>query len=211
MTVRMSLPDSSSVPELLRNLRFSTRRLAAYPAAASLHSGAATALHNLRVADEAELNAQESRLVSSAVLEVGFDDLIASVGQLSAGAFYIVQRKREDDRYRAAFPQNHSEVLRGSVSDEKLSYIKVACDALSADPTFNTLAGDIGHTRTLLAQVEAQLANHKALEEAERVAEAALAIAAKNAREVFNALSPALTLLFPGKKVLVRSFFRSGR
>ncbi len=32
-----------------------------------------------------------------------------------------------------------------------------------------------------------------------------------HARDVFNALSPALTLLFPGKKVLVRSFFRSGR
>ena len=47
--------------------------------------------------------------------------------------------------------------------------------------------------------------------EAERVAEAALAIAAKNAREVFNALAPALTLLFPGKKVLVRSFFRGNR
>lgn len=211
MTIRMSLPDSASVPELLRNLGFSTRRLAAYASAASLHAGASTALHNLRVADEAEFNAQETRLVSSAVLEVVVDELFASVGQLSAGAFYLVQRNREDDRYRAAFPQNHSEVLKGSISDEKRSYIKVACDALAADPTFHTLVGDIGNTRTLLAQVEAQLSDHKALEEAERVAEAALAIAAKNAREVFNALSPALTLLFPRKKVLVRSFFRSGR
>lgn len=211
MTVRMSLSEAASVPELLRNLGFSVRRLAAYPSAAALHSGAVTARNNLRVADEDELNAQESRLESSAVLEVVVDELFASVGQLSAGAFYLVQRNREDDRYRAAFPKNHSEVLKGSISDEKLSYIKVACDALSADPTFNGLAGDIGQTRTLLAQVEVQLATHAALEEAERIAEAALAIAAKNAREVFNALSPALTLLFPGKKVLVRSFFRSGR
>ena len=211
MTVRMSLSEAASVPELLRNLSFSTRRLAAYPSAASLHGGAVTARNNLRVADEAEANAQESRLVSSAVVEVLVDELFSSAGQLSAGALYVVQRKREDDRYRAAFPQNHSDVLKGSISDEKRSYIKVACDALSADPSFKSLAGDITHTRTLLAQVEAELNNHKALEEAERVAEAALAIAAKNAREVFNALSPALTLLFPGKKVLVRSFFRSGR
>ena len=211
MTVRMSLPENVSVPELLRNLGFSVRRLAAYPTAATLHSGAVTARNNLRDADQTELNAEESRLVSSAVVEVLTDEVYGSVSQLSAGALYIVQRNRENDRYRAAFPQNHSEVLKGSISAEKLSYIKVACDALSADPIFKGLAADIANTRTLLAQLEVQLATHSALEEAERVAESALAIAAKNAREVFNALAPALTLLFPGKKVLVRSFFRGNR
>lgn len=211
MTVRMSLTEAATIPELLRNLGFSTRRLAAFPAAAALHSGASAALHNLRAADDAERDAEESRLVSSASVEVLTDELFASVGHLSHQALGAVRRNREDDRYRAAFPQNHSEVLKGSISEEKLSYIKVACDALSADPTFNALAGDIGQTRTLLAQLDAQLATHSALEEAERIAESALAIAAKNAREVFNTLSPALTLLFPGKKVLVRSFFRSGR
>ncbi|MEY3212957.1 MAG: hypothetical protein RIT28_3438 [Pseudomonadota bacterium] len=211
MTVRMSLPESASVPELLRNLGFSTRRLAAYPTAAALHSGASTALHNLRVADVAELDAEESRLVSSAVIEVLTDELFGSVGQLSHQALGAVRRDREDARYRAAFSKNPSEVLKGSVSDDKLIYVKIACDALSADPTFNALAGDIGQTRTLLAQLEVQLATHKALEEAERVAEAALKNAAAAARDVFNALSPALTLLFPKKKVLVRSFFRTGR
>ena len=48
MTIRMSLPENVSVPELLRNLGFSVRRLAAYPTAAALHSGAVTARNNLR-------------------------------------------------------------------------------------------------------------------------------------------------------------------
>lgn len=206
-----TLPPDSSPPETDQLLSFSTRRLRAYPATAAHGVEAKTTLDLLRAHAIVERDASEARMALAAELSAFTEEFFAGMTDLSRATLVELKNDRTDPRYALAFPKPVSDVLDGAISDAKVAYAEVAIAALSAEPTFTSLATAIAEVQAQLDAVKATRTSHLASVVAERAAEAQLKVTTAAARDLYNTFLPKLTLLYPKRKGFVKSFFMQRR
>jgi hypothetical protein len=202
-----TLPNDSSVTVTELLLSYAVRRTGAERDTVTLHNEAKAALVTLRADKTAERDAAEGRMAERAVLGSKSHDLYAALGDLSRWCLAHLKNDRSDSRYLHAFPKPVSEVLGGVINDEKLNYCHVAIDNVRAEASFSSLAPYIDAAQAMLDEVKAAQATVAAAEVAEAAAEATLNRSLHNARTVYNALFPKLTVIFPNRKVFVNTFF----
>ena len=202
-----TLPNDSSVTVTELLLSYAVRRTGAERDTATLHSEAKAALVTLRADKTAERDAAEGRMAERAVLGSKAHDLYGAVSDLSRWCLAHLKNDRLDSRFLHAFPKPVSEVLSGVINDEKLNYCRVAIDNVRAEASFSSLAPYIDAAQAMLDEVKAAQATVAAAEVAEAAAEATLNRSLHNARNVYNALFPKLTVIYPNRKVFVNTFF----
>lgn len=193
------------------HLRVLAKRLKSRPSTAPLAAPIDDARRALDERIEAWEAADDDSVVATGNLHYADEVEDRVVADLARRAKVIVAGKLTSPAYLRLFPKAASELTAGVADDAQVQQVEHLIETIANNDDYRALRGvarqlDEAHQEVLLAREERMRSEQQAA-----AAWTELQIAEEAARAAYRDTHPKLTLLFPGRRRLVNSFFPQKR
>ena len=201
------LTEKTSTETLTTAAEVHIGRLSSHPKTTSLAAPVQAQLEAVEVADRDHHKKVLARMLLTGQLTYAdsvLDDVVMSAANKALG---LVERDRDDLRYRALFPVAPSEGVEEMASSAQDKFVANIIHQLRTNPDLQSLAADADPIEAAQAEVAALRDQRDAAYSAEGIAFTALRLARVKLIDLISSNRPRLELIFPKKKRVIASFF----